>query len=158
MATVVREEPHTLVVYGSSPRADAALRQLAQTTSQHGGRVTAVRLVAQESEAQGCCDTRSVLWNEICRDLAREDLARARLAVEGHDQVYLDMVLFSGRRPDQVVVREALTRAADEVVLADPRSTPLGRRARRRLQRTSPVPVRLGMPAGVLDSASRRSR
>jgi hypothetical protein len=134
--------PHTLVVYGPSGRADAALRKLAETTSERGGRVTAVRLVAQESEAQGCCDTRSVLWNGICRDLAREDLARARLAVEGHEQVHLDVVLFSGRRPDEVVVREALARDADEVVLADPRSTPLGRRARKRLHRTSPVPVR----------------
>ena len=125
-------------MYGPSARADAALRQLAE----RGGRVTAVRLVAQESEAQGCCDTRSVLWNEICRDLAREDLARARLAVEGHAGVQLDFVLFSGRRPDQVVVREALARDADEVVLADPRATPLGRLARRRLRRTSPVPVR----------------
>jgi hypothetical protein len=104
--------------------------------------VTAVRLVAQEPEGQGCCDTRSVLWNEICRDLAREDLARARHAVEGHEGVHLDVVLFSGRRPERVVVREALARDADEVILADPRATPLGRLARRRLRRTSPVPVR----------------
>jgi hypothetical protein len=134
---------HTLVVYGPSARADAALRRLAETTSERGGRLTAVRLVAQESEAQGCCDTRSVLWNEICRDLAREDLARARLAVEGHEGVQLDVVLFSGRRPDQAVVREALARGADEVVLADHRVTPLGRLARRRLRLTSPMPVRL---------------
>lgn len=137
-----REESHTLVVYGPSARADAALRQLTEASSERGGRVTAVRLVAQESEAQGCCDTRSVLWNGICRDLAREDLLRARLAVEGHERVHLEVVLFSGRRPDEVVVREALARDADEVVLADPRSTPLGRLARRRLRRTSPVPVR----------------
>ena len=122
-------------MYGPSARADAALRELAE----RGGRVTAVRLVAQESEAQGCCDTRSVLWNEICRDLAREDLARARLAVEGHEGVQLEFVLFSGRRP---VLREARAREADEVILADPRATPLGRLARRRLRRTSPVPVR----------------
>ena len=133
---------HTLVVYGPSARADLALRRLAETTSDHGGRITAVRLVAQESEGQGCCDTRSVLWNEISRDLARADLSRARLAVDGHEAVHLEMVLFSGRRPDEVVVREALTRDADEVVLADPRVTPLGRRARRRLHRLSPVPVR----------------
>ena len=133
---------HTLVVYGPSARADAALRQLAETSSERGGRVTAVKLVAQESEARGCCDTRSVMWNEISRDLAREALARARLAVEGHEGVHLDVVLFSGRRADEVVVREALARDADEVVLADPRVTPLGRIALRRLRRTSPVPVR----------------
>ena len=132
---------HTLVVYGASARADATLRRLVEKTADGGGRVTAVRLVAQESEVRGCCDTRSVLWNEISRDLAREDLSRARLAVEGHGGVQLETVLFSGRRPDEVVVRETLARDADEVVLADPRATPLGRRARRRLNRMSPVPV-----------------
>jgi hypothetical protein len=136
------EGSHTLVVYGPSARADAELRQLAETSSERGGRVTAVKLVAQESEARGCCDRRSVMWNEISRDLAREALARARLAVEGHEGVQLDVVLFSGRRADEVVVREALARDADEVVLADPRATPLGRLALRRLRRTSPVTVR----------------
>ena len=133
--------PHSLVLYGHSARADEALRQLAETSSRHGGRVTILRLVAQESEAQGCCDTRSVLWNEISRDLAREDLAKARLAVEGHEDVHLEILLFSGRRPEEVVVREALARKADEVVLADARVTPLGRFARRRLRRLSPVRV-----------------
>jgi nucleotide-binding universal stress UspA family protein len=131
---------HTLVVYGHSARADEALRELADTSSERGGRLTILRLVAQESEAQGCCDRRSVLWNEISRDLAREDLAKARLAVEGHEGVQLDLLPFSSR-PEEVIVREALAREADEVVLADRRATPLGRFARRRLHRLSPVRV-----------------
>ena len=135
------EGRHTLVLYGYSARADEALRQLAERSSQRGARLTILRLVAQESEAQGCCDTRSVLWNEICRDLAREDLEKARLAVEGHDDVHLELLLFSGRRPEELVVREALAREADEVVLADPRVSALGRFARRRLRRLSPVRV-----------------
>ena len=135
---------HTIVVYRPSSRADDALRGLCLAAREHGGRITVLCLAAEEPVSSGCCDTRSVLWNEICRDHAREDLARARLAVEGHAGVDLDVVLFSGRRPDQIVVREALARDADEVVLADPRSTPLGALARRRLRRTSPVPVRAG--------------
>jgi hypothetical protein len=134
------ERPHTLVVYGHSARADEALRELAHHSSKRGGRITILRLVAQESEAPGCCDTRSVLWNEISRDLAREDLGKARLAVEGHEDVQLDLLPFSGRRPEQVILREAVAREADELVLADPRAT-LGRAARRRLRRLSPVRV-----------------
>lgn len=132
---------HTLVIYGPSTRADGALRQLAEAASERGGRVTVLKLTAQESEAPGCCDTRSVLWNEISRGLAHEDLARASLAVAGHRDVHFDVVYFSGRRAADVVVGEAVARDADEVVLADTRVTPLGALARRRLRRTSPVPV-----------------
>jgi hypothetical protein len=64
---------HTLVVYAGTARADAALRELADSGE---GRITVVRLVAQEPDKSGCCDTRSVLWNEISRDLGREALAR----------------------------------------------------------------------------------
>jgi hypothetical protein len=135
------EGRHTLVVYGHSARADEALRQLADRSAESGGRVTILRLVAQESEAQRCCDTRSVLWNEICRDLAREDLAKARVAVGDHEDVQFDLLLFSGRRPEEIIVREALARGADEVVVADQRVTPLGRFARRRLRRLSHVRV-----------------
>jgi hypothetical protein len=99
-----------------------------------------MKLVAQEPEDPGCCDTRSVLWNEISRDLGREHLSRAALAVTaGREDVKLAAVHFSGRRIADAVVREALERDADEVLLA---GAPLGRLARRRLRRISPVPVR----------------
>jgi hypothetical protein len=69
--------PHTLVVYGASPRADAALRAVVEAASDHDGRLTVVAMVAQEPESNRCCDTRSVLWNDVVRGLAAEDLDRA---------------------------------------------------------------------------------
>lgn len=125
---------HTLVVYGRSAAGDAVLRALAE----RGNRVTVMKLVEQESPQRGCCDTRSVLWNEISRELGREDLARAARAVEGCEDVELTVLYFSGRRPADAIVGEAVTRAADELLLA---GSPLGRLARRRLRRISPVPV-----------------
>ena len=117
------------------------MRDLADTALQRGGRLSVVKLVAQEAEQRGCCDTRSVLWNEISRDLGREALARAALAVDGHPDVELAILCCSGRSEVDAVVREAETRNADELLLA---GAPLGRLARRRLRRISPVPVREG--------------
>jgi predicted DNA binding protein len=131
------EEPHTLVVYGPSARADAALRQLAE----RGGRVTAVRLVAQESEAQGCCDTRSVLWNGVCRDFARDHLARAARVVGPRPDVEFVVLAARVGHAVETLKREANLRGADEIVLADPRASGLTRLERRRLRRSSLVPA-----------------
>jgi hypothetical protein len=131
---------HRLVVYGPSERADAALRQLARAAVDRGDRVTVLALTAREPEDRRCCDTRSVLWNEISADLAREDLARAARAAGA--PVECRVLSFPGRGAADAVAREALARGADEIVLADPRAGGLGRLARRRLRRLSPVPVR----------------
>jgi hypothetical protein len=132
---------HRLVVYRPSPRADAALRAIAEAALADGGRVSVLSLVVQEPEKNGCCDTRSVMWNDVLRGIAREDLARARLAVEDHPAVELDAVAFSGRRAADVVIREAVARDADAIMLADARSGRIGALERRRLRRRSPVPV-----------------
>ena len=137
----VDQAAHTLAVYGPSAGGDAALRDLADAALQRGGRVSVVKLVPQEPQGRGCCDTRSVLWNEISRDLGREALARAALAVDGHPDVELAILCCSGRYAVDAVVREAAKRNADELLLA---GAPLGRLARRRLRRISPVPVREG--------------
>jgi nucleotide-binding universal stress UspA family protein len=133
MATA-RGGPHTLVVYGGSAGADGALRRLADSSSARGGRLTVVTLLAQEAEVRGCCDTRSALWNEITRDLAQADVARA-----AQDDVPVEVVVCSGRRLADAVVNELRAREADEVVLL---GAPLGPLARRRLRRISPVPLR----------------
>lgn len=132
---------HTLVVYGASSRADATLRVLTEAASEHGGRLTVVSLVAQESESNACCDTRAVLWNDVVRGLAAKDLGRARRAM-GHDAgVDIDVLTFSGRRAAEAVIGEAMARDADAIVLADSRAIPIGALERRRLRRSSPVPV-----------------
>jgi hypothetical protein len=132
---------HTLVLYRAVRRADAALRRLAQAADQRGGRETVLSLARPEPESSGCCDTRSVLWNGICRELASEDLALAALAVDGSQAVELDTPVCSDRHVAEAVTGEALARGADEIVLADPRSSGLGSLEKRHLRRRSPVPV-----------------
>jgi nucleotide-binding universal stress UspA family protein len=136
---------HTLVVYGASDRADAALRRLTGAMQRRGPRVTVLALATQEREASGCCDTRSVLWNRLCRELAQENLARASLAVSGEANVELAVLVHEGRRVAEAVEQEARRREADAIVLADPRACGLSRRERRRLQGQSSVPVSEGM-------------
>jgi nucleotide-binding universal stress UspA family protein len=138
---------HTLVVYGASERADTALGRLARAAVKRGDRVTVLSLAAQEPSSR-CCDTRSVLWNQVCRDLAGADLARAARAAGAPGTVECDVLLLSGGRPADAVMREALARGADEIVLADPRAGGLGRLQRRRLRRLGPVPVTEGRAAG----------
>jgi hypothetical protein len=132
--------PHTLVVYGSSSRADSVLQELGKAAREGGRRVTVLSLAAEEPDS-GCCDTRSVLWNEICRDLAREHLARASRALKSTESVELEVLTYRGRHPADAVAREAVARGADEIVVADPAASALGRRERRRLRRRSQVPV-----------------
>jgi nucleotide-binding universal stress UspA family protein len=125
---------HTLVVYRASERADASLRRLAELARERGGRLTVVALAVQEPASRGCCDTRSVLWNRIARELAQEQLAQARAALaENAADVELAVLAHSGRRVAETVVTEARRRQADEIVLADPSACGLSRRERRRL-------------------------
>ena len=132
---------HTLVVYRPTPRADEALRRLCLAAREHGGRVTVLALAAEEPTSSGCCDTRSVLWNRLCRDLARESLDRAAQLVGPRlDADFAVLAARAGRAVDGLA-HEVTTRGADEIVLADPRASGLGRLERRRLRRTSPVPV-----------------
>jgi hypothetical protein len=130
---------HTLVLYGASERADGAVAGLARAAGERGDRVTVISLAAQERQSPRCCDTRSVLWNEICRDLAHADLGRAARAAGA--AVECGVLPHRSGAAAEAVLREALAREADEIVLADPRACGLGRLERRRLRRLSPVPV-----------------
>ncbi len=126
---------HTLVLYRSSERADSALRSLCRRASDGASRVTVVALARQEAPRSGCCDTRSVLWNEVCRDLANEDLFRASRAVGDQDGVEFEILAAPNRKVVEAIERAALARGADEVVLADPRRSGLGNLELRRLRR-----------------------
>jgi len=131
---------HTLVVYRPSARADATLRTLCQAAREHGGRVTVVALATEEPHSNGCCDTRSVLWNRVCRDFARDHLARAARVVGPHPDVDFRVLPAPLGRAVDTLTGEASERAADGIVLADPRACGLTRLERRRLGRSSPVP------------------
>jgi hypothetical protein len=134
------EGAHTLVLYRSSDRADSALRSLCERAS----RVTVIALARQENTENGCCDTRSVLWNELCRGRAVEDLSRASRAVGNQAGVEFDVLAAPDRKVVDAITREALSRGADEIVLADPRKSGLGGLERRRLRRRSAIPISSG--------------
>ena len=132
---------HTLVLYRSSDRADSALQAVCQHARERASRVTVVVLARQEDPRSGCCDTRSVLWNQVCRDLANEDLARASRAVENQAGVHFVVLEAPDRKVVDAIAQEAFTRGADEIVLADPRASGLGRLEQRRLRRRRAVPI-----------------
>ena len=136
---------HTLVVYGPTDRADATLRSVASRARVEGDSLTVVSIVREEpTNKPRCCDTRSRLWNEICRELAGRDLTRAWMTLDGDDGVRLDTIAAAGWHPADTLTAEALARGADEIVLADPGASGLGRLERRRLRRRSPLPVSAG--------------
>lgn len=132
---------HTLVLYRSSDRADTALRSVCERARHDASRVTVVALARQEPPRNGCCDTRSVLWNEVCREMASEDLSRASRAVGNQAGVEFEVLAAPDRKLIDAIAREALTRGADEIVLADPRASGLGGLERRRLRRRSAIPI-----------------
>jgi hypothetical protein len=132
---------HTLVVYGSSPRGDASLRDAARVARRRGGRLSVVALAAVEPEHSRCCDMRSVMWNGIQRELAESELSRARLAVEDDAAVDLHVLGYLGLGAPDAIASRAADLGAERIVLADARAAGLGRWARRRLRRRSAVPV-----------------
>ena len=128
---------HTMALYRAGTRADSALRTLTDRAT----RITVVVLAREEPRRKGCCDTRSVLWNQICRDLANEDLMRAAIALDAREGVEYHLLHVPASDPVSAIASEAIHRGADEIVLADPRGSGLGRLERRRLRRISAVPV-----------------
>ena len=132
---------HTLAVYGPSRRGDATLRKVARVARERGARLTIVSVVHQESGTARCRGLQSALWNEICRELAQDDLMRAFMAVDGDERIELDVVIHTGRHAADAVVADARTRGADEIILVDPHTSGLGMLERDRLRRRSPVPV-----------------
>jgi hypothetical protein len=137
----IRQVLHTLVIYRPSTRADDALRRLCLAARDSGTRVTVLAVAREEPTSSGCCDTRSVLWNRICHELAREHLARAAQVVGREGNVDFGVVVAQATDAVDALTGEAVARAADEIVLADPPASGLGRLERRRLRRSSPVPV-----------------
>src|SRR5919109_1655617 len=103
---------HTLVIYRASGRADAELGELARAVRERGGRLTVLALAVEEPVKRGCCDTRSVLWNRITREIAQKDLARARMVVE--DAAEAEAVNDAAEAKAQVVEDAAEAEAVDD--------------------------------------------
>jgi hypothetical protein len=132
---------HTLLVYGPTDRADAALRAAALRADT----LTVVSLVSEEpTRTARRCNIQSDLWNEISHELAGRDLTRAWMTLDGDDSVRLEAIGSDRWHPADTLAAEALARGADEIVLADPGACGLGRLERRRLRRRSPLPVSAG--------------
>jgi hypothetical protein len=139
--TTERGPAHSLVLYRPSARADDALRRLCLAAREQGRHVTVLALAPQERAPRGCCDTRSVLWNRVCRELAGEHLTRAAQLVDRHPAVDFGVLVARVGRAGESLADEALARGADEIVLADSRASGLGRLELRRLRRRSAVAV-----------------
>jgi hypothetical protein len=86
----------------------------------------------------------ATLRSVASRELAGRDLTRAWMTLDGDDDVRLDTIAAAGWHPADTLTAEALARGADEIVLADPGASGLGRLERRRLRRRSPLPVSAG--------------
>src|SRR5215213_6570314 len=67
-----------LVLYENSRRGVAALEQAAALAEREDALLTVVVVAVMEPEDAKCCDTRAGYWNGIVRELADEDLGRAR--------------------------------------------------------------------------------
>jgi hypothetical protein len=129
-----------LLVYAPSARGDAALRDELRS----GEPVTVVSLAAEERPLRACCGIQSAFWNQVQREMAESELARARLAVEdctSPDGVTLRVLAYEAGRPVRAIARHAAALGAERVVLADARASGLGRRLVRRLRGRCAAPV-----------------
>ena len=106
-----------------------------------GTRLSVVALAPVEPENARCCGVSSVYWNGVQRELAESELARARLVVEDDDAVDLTVLGHAGLGAAAAIAGRATDLGAERIVLADPQAAGLGRWARRRLRRLSPLPV-----------------
>ena len=131
----------TLVVYGASETADTTLRETAHAARREGSRLSVVALAPVEPEHARCCGVGSVYWNRLQRELAESQLARARLVVDDDVVVDLNVLGHRGLGAAAAIAGWATDRGADRILLAHPRTAGLGRWARRRLRRLSPLPV-----------------
>ncbi len=126
---------HTLVLYGQpGPSSDRRLRELGRAD----GALTVLTLARREQTPRlACCDLRSGMWNEICRELAGGELTHARATLAGR-AAELDTIEAPTGRVTDALADEARARGADAIVLA---GAGLGPLERRRLRRRSSVPV-----------------
>ncbi len=111
---------HVLALYEPGRRGEASVRHAAQVAAKAGARLTVVTVAIVEPTDGQCCDRRSVYWNGVVKELAEDELIRAREAV-GSDAVR-DFRVISGRSVPRALADEAERCGADTVVVPRRRS------------------------------------
>ena len=129
---------HVLVAYEPSRSGDDAVRRAAELAAEAGARLTVVTVAVSEPTDRKCCDTRSVYWNGVLRELAGDELSRAVVAV-GSD-AGAEFRVISGRSVSSAIAQEAERCKADVVIVGRDRGLlpwTRMRRARQVQRRTS---------------------
>jgi nucleotide-binding universal stress UspA family protein len=133
---------HVLAVYERSRRGDDAVRRAAELAARSDARLTVVTVAVSEPTDRKCCDTRSVYWNEVLREIAADELDCARLAVGSRAAVEFRVI--SGRSVPSAIADEAELCDADVIVLGHEQGRlpwTRMRRARQVQRRTSRVVI-----------------
>lgn len=123
---------HILVLYEGSRRGAAAVRHGAELAAGADARLTVVAVAVTESEDTGCCDTRSVYWNGVVRELAARDLDRARSLVGAGAGAEFRVV--TDRSVPAALALEAERSRADMIVVPSTRGIHPWSRSRRARQ------------------------
>lgn len=129
---------HVLAVYEPLRRGDDALRRAAELAAKAGARLTVVTVAVSEPTDTGCCDTQSVYWNEVLREVAGDELGRARIALGSGAGAEFRVI--SGRSVPSAIADEAERCDADVVIVGRERGLlpwTRMRRARQVQRRTS---------------------
>lgn len=122
---------HILVLYENSRRGAAAIQQAAELAVRTNALLTVVAVAVTEPEDTRCCDTRAVYWNGVVRELAVEDLARAR-ALLGADTAAEFKVVTERSVPAGLALEAERSRADMIVVPSDSGIHPWSRSRRAR--------------------------
>jgi nucleotide-binding universal stress UspA family protein len=120
-----------LVLYENSRRGAAALEQAAALAAREGALLTVVVVAVTEPEDARCCDTRAVYWNGIVRELADEDLGRARALLGGGTA---EFKVVTARSIPTALAIEAQRSRADTILVPSARGVLPWSRSRRARQ------------------------
>jgi nucleotide-binding universal stress UspA family protein len=121
-----------LVLYENSRRGAAALEQAAALAAREGALLTVVVVAVTEPEDASCCDTRAVYWNGIVRELAAEDLGRARALLRAGTTAEFKVV--TARSIPTALAIEAERSRADMILVPSARGVLPWSRSRRARQ------------------------
>jgi nucleotide-binding universal stress UspA family protein len=123
-----------LVLYENSRRGAAALEQAAALAAREDALLTVVVVVVAVTEPEDakCCDTRAVYWNGIVRELAAEDLGRARALLRGGTAAEFKVV--AARSIPTALAIEAQGSRADMILVPSARGLHPWSRSRRARQ------------------------